>query len=330
MARLVPKASRSSLGRLLAAIAAALLVLVAPASAAGPGVDAVEADLLARINAVRAGEPALRSHAQLAAAAHEQAAWLAGLTAAERDALTAETGHCGGPGCPELRAAAAGWPDARTILAEILHLGGREPGTSPQQANDAVIAAWRASPVHDRHLRAPGWATAGIAIVGDVTVVVFAQPCTVATCVEPGGTGGLLPAGATGADAERAAPAGLGADAGTASPGRAGAAGRAESGGTAAGSQAARGSRACAPTGNVRVLLRGRRRVGLEVRMSCRRPGRRYRVRVRDGRRKRTVALRRTRAVVAVRASRRARWVRVSVDEDRRPLGTVRVRVRGR
>lgn len=297
--------------RWLLAVAGVLLALLpcTPAVATEPAVDAVERDLLARIDGLRAGHTPLQSHPQLAAAAHAQAAWLVGLSPDAVSGLTAHTGHCGGPGCPAQRAAQAGWPDPGTVLAEVIQLGGRSHAPSPQVANAAAISAWQASPLHREQLHAAGWVYAGVAVAGDMTVVIFGRACTVALCLPGTGHGALLP------PLLGQAPAG------------------ATNGGAAAGSrtgasppQAGR----CAPSGLVRVLARGERRVRVELRMTCRRPGMRYRMRVRDGRRKRTATLRRSRAVFTVPASRRARWLRVTVAEGRRPLGTVTVRVGAR
>jgi hypothetical protein len=155
------------------------------------------------------------------------------------------------------------------------------------------------------HLYAQGWSYAGIGIVDDIAVVVFSGPCATAGCSPGTDTGTRL--GGPGPALRQ--PASMPPPSRSAPP-----------------TPAASG-RGCAPKGRVRVVPRTKGRVRVEVNMSCKQPGRRYSVRVRDGRRRKVVPLRRSRAVVNVRASRRARWVRVQVDEDARPLGSVRVRV---
>ncbi len=289
-----------------------LLAPVATAAAADPA----SSDLLARVNAARAqaGVGPVDHHAQLAEAARVQAAWLDGLGAERRAALTGAEAHCGGPGCPPVRALAAGWPDRTTTMAEIAQIAGRSDAPSPQAANVAAIAAWQASALHRTHLLAPGWRFAGVAIVGELALVVFADRCTAAGCTGASGRGEVLdaPAGTAGA------AGGAGAATGTGARDRETTGARRPAGRPAA----------CTKSVRTRLLPRRRgERLSLEVRLPCRRAGGGYVARVKAGARRRTAKLRKARTVMTLRVGRDVRWVTVRIDRRRKQLGTVRLPV---
>ena len=288
---------------------AALLVLLAPGVAAAAA-DPASSDLFARVNDARAqaGAGAVEHHPQIAEAARVQAEWLAGLSPERRAALTGTEAHCGGPGCPPVRALAAGWPDRTTTMAEIAQIAGRSNAPSAQAANVAAIAAWQASPMHRTHLLAQGWRFAGVAIVGEIGLVIFADRCAADGCV--GGTSLGGPTGASGS-VGAATPPGATATGTSASPETSGAA----------------GSTACSRTVRTRLLRRRSGRLSLEVRLPCGRVDRGYVARVKAGQRRRTARLRKARTVVTLRVTPDVRWVTVRVDRRSTRIGTVRLPV---
>jgi uncharacterized protein YkwD len=137
-------------------------------------VDAIESDLVARLNEERAavGLPPAQINPRLAAAADMQAAWLV-RSAVPYDAPSRF--HVGPFGSSiGFRVGEASFPDA---------WGGGEVvagGMTPPEA----LAGWMGSPSHREALLAPGRLLVGPARVGGFVVVITHEPC--AGCEEAG------------------------------------------------------------------------------------------------------------------------------------------------
>jgi hypothetical protein len=141
-------------------------------------------------------------------------------------------------------------------MAEIAQISGRSNAPTAQAANVAAIAAWHASPVHRTHLLGPGWRFAGVAIVGEIALVVFADKCTAAGCTKGSGRGVLLDGGGA------TAPPGTSGGAGSATETAAGA--------TRTSTEPPGGAeRSLACTGSIRTRLLRRSRARCRSRSGC-------------------------------------------------------------
>ncbi|MEY2514437.1 MAG: hypothetical protein QOJ89_1795 [bacterium] len=276
-----------------------------------PEVDAVESDLVARINEARVAEgltPAQINH-RLAASADLQAAWLA------RSAMPFD----------RLDLLHVGQYDTTLGFrrAEVSFPGPTQDGevAATGASNAEAVGDWLASPLHRATLLAPGAALIGAARAGGFLVVQTHPPC--ANC-EQAGTGvrsddvspppplsPLSPAtaaGASGTTSGSGASGGAG-DAGSAPP-------------------CARELLA------VRRLADRRQRVRVRVDTECLRPGARYSLLVRQNATGKMLVTRRIthagRVTLRLRPSRRARSLRVKLKRDGRAVGARTLSLRRR
>lgn len=289
-------------GRLLAVGERATVVLARMLLAGEPAVDAVESDLVARINAergARALAPAVLN-TRLSAAADLQATWLNGSS----------------PGLPLPLLSHIG-PFGSTLSFRLGEVSFPEPAGGAEVAaaglsSPEAISAWMASEPHRDQLLAPGALLIGVAKVGSVMIVTTHPPCAGCEPLPAGsGPGALGPDGRAlgGTPASGGTPAGLGTPASPAASAVAGSGGRAGS--------------SCGDEGlGVRRLRARNGRLRLRVAVRCLRSGARYTLSVSQRPSRSILATRkidgRGPITLALRPSRRTRTLRISLKRGRR------------
>lgn len=223
-----------------------LLPRLLPGSA--PAVDAVEADIVARINEARAvgGLPPAAVDARLSAAADLQAAWLDGANVGLPLPLLSHEGPFGST--LGFRLGEVSFPQA-TEGAEIA-----AAGMTPAQA----LVAWLASATHRDLVLAPGPQLIGAANVGRVIVVDTHAPCAGCQPAAPTGGGADAPTAVAGPATAARTPAGPSGTAGGQPPSPSSSCGREQLG--------------------VRRMRVGPGRLRLRVTVGCMRPGAGYRL----------------------------------------------------
>jgi len=163
-----------------------------------PAVDAIESEVVARINEARSahGLPAAQLNVRLSTAADFQATWLSSSAVGLMLPVVSHTGPFGST--PAFRLGEVSFPEPATG-AEIA-----AAGWTPAEA----LVGWLASPPHRDKVLAPGALLIGVARVGSVTIVTTHPPCS-GRCEQAAHAGGS----GAGAPAPGGTPAGPGAPA---------------------------------------------------------------------------------------------------------------------
>ena len=269
--------------------------------ATAPAVDAVEADVLSRINAERSarGLALAQLDWRLAAAADHQATWLSGSALGLELPVLSHFGPFGSTTAFRLGAVSFPEPASGSEIAAA--------GLTPADA----LTVWMASAPHRDQVLAPGGLLIGVAAVGNVIIVDTHPPCDGCPAPAPAPTRAPSPASS-------AAPGVAGG--GTRAPsGTSGASGRRD--GTAAGTRGTspvsgssgdRASSCGAERLRVRRLRNRHRRVRLRVSVRCLARGADYKL---------SVMQRPSRSILTKRTITRAATITLSL----RPARTTRV-----
>ncbi|MBA3748915.1 MAG: hypothetical protein H0W96_15695, partial [Solirubrobacterales bacterium] len=162
-----------------------------------PAVDAIESEVVARINEARStrGLPAAQLNVRLSTAADFQATWLSSSAVGLLLPVLSHTGPFGST--PAFRLGEVSFPEPATG-AEIA-----AAGWTPAEA----LVGWLASPPHRDKVLAPGALLIGVAQVGSVIIVTTHPTCSGCEQAAPSGGDGA------GAPAPGGTPAGPGAPA---------------------------------------------------------------------------------------------------------------------
>ena len=257
-------------------------------------VDAVEADLVSRINAERGvrGLALTRLDTRLSAAADLQATWL---NSGAAGLVLPVLSHVGPFGSSlSFRLAEVSFPEP-TFGSESL-----AAAATPADA----LAMWLGSALHHDQVLAPGALLIGVAAVGNVIVVTTHPPCDVC---EPAAPAGAAPGGTLAAPGARALPGGT----------------------PAASANAGSGAASCGAE-QLRVRRQAGGRVRLRVRVGCLRTGAGYKLTVMQLPSHRIIRTRRISRpgtlTLALRPSRATRTLRVKLKRNGRIVAARSIR----